>query len=75
MAKESIPPANLHGINHIRKASQVFPGGRKTLALMLSTVLLVLVFSTYYPAQVFYDSPMPTHTSHQMTITSMPLTH
>uniref|UniRef100_A0ACD5US94 Uncharacterized protein n=1 Tax=Avena sativa TaxID=4498 RepID=A0ACD5US94_AVESA len=68
---ESIPPPDLNGTNHIRKPRQILPGGGRTLALMLSTVVFVFVFSHYYPEkiQIFYGSPQPTHTYHQTAIT------
>ncbi|KAM3387508.1 hypothetical protein ACQJBY_010385 [Aegilops geniculata] len=67
MAKKSIPPPNLHGINPIRNSSKKIPGGRK-LALILSAVVFVLVSSTYYPEQVFYGAREPTHNSQQTAI-------
>ncbi|XP_062227401.1 xyloglucan O-acetyltransferase 3-like [Phragmites australis] len=69
MAEETIPP-NLRGLNHIRDATHVFPGTRKTLALMLTTVLLILVLSTHYPEPTVYYCSMPTDISHQTAITS-----
>uniref|UniRef100_A0A0D9W5Y3 Uncharacterized protein n=1 Tax=Leersia perrieri TaxID=77586 RepID=A0A0D9W5Y3_9ORYZ len=70
MAKKKNSPPNLHGSNYIQNASEVFPFGRKTLGLMLLSVLLVLVLSAYYPEQIFLYSPMPAHNSHQTAISS-----
>ncbi|CAM0904287.1 unnamed protein product [Alopecurus aequalis] len=68
---ESIPPPNLHGTNSNRKLRQILPGGRRTLAVILSTVVFVLVFANYYPEpnRISYGSPEPTHTYHQTAIT------
>ncbi|KAL6650867.1 hypothetical protein ACP70R_009792 [Stipagrostis hirtigluma subsp. patula] len=68
VAEESIPTPNLHGLKHIRETTHVIPGGGKTLALMLTTTLLVIVLRTQYPVQTFYFSLMPTHTSHETAI-------
>ena len=70
---ESIPPPNLHRTNPIRKSSQILPGGRGTLAVILSTVVFVFAFANYYPEQIqsYYGSPEPTHTSHQTIIAGM----
>lgn len=71
MAKGKNSPPNLHGPNYIRNASDVFPCGRKTLGMMLLSVLLVLVLSAYSPEQIFLYPPMPAHNSHQTAINSM----
>ncbi|CAL5068313.1 unnamed protein product [Urochloa decumbens] len=67
MDKESAASPNLHGRNHIRKPTHVFtyvfPDGR-TLAVMLTAVLFVLLLSTYHP-ETFYHYPMRTHISAQ----------
>lgn len=73
MNKDSTPPSNLHGRNHIRTPTHVFPGGRKTLALMLTIGLILFFLSTYHPATNLYYSPMPTHFSLQETKTGTPL--
>nr|XP_025880740.1 protein ALTERED XYLOGLUCAN 4-like [Oryza sativa Japonica Group] len=70
MAKGKNSPPNLHGPNYIRNASDVFPCGRKTLGMMLLSVLLVLVLSAYSPEQIFLYPPMPAHNSHQTAINS-----
>uniref|UniRef100_A0A0E0PA88 Uncharacterized protein n=1 Tax=Oryza rufipogon TaxID=4529 RepID=A0A0E0PA88_ORYRU len=70
MAKGKNSPPNLHGPNYIRNASDVFPCGRKTLGMMLLSVLLVLVLSAYSPEQIFLYPPMPAQNSHQTAINS-----
>nr|CAB3451539.1 unnamed protein product [Digitaria exilis] len=65
MDKGNTASPNLHGRNrdHIRKPSHVFPDGR-TLAVMLTAVIFVLLLSTYHP-ETFYQYPMRTHISAQ----------
>lgn len=72
MNKETAPPPNPHGRNNVRTPTHVFPGGRKTLALMLTTGLFVFLLSTYHPAAL-YHSPMATHISPQETKIGAPL--
>jgi len=75
MAKESVAPPDLHGRNHTRRPTHVFPGGRTValaLAVMVTTVLFVLLLPTQHPATL-YRSPMPTHISPLETKTGMHL--
>ncbi|CAL5067846.1 unnamed protein product [Urochloa decumbens] len=59
--RESAASPNLHGRNHIRTPTHVFPDGR-TLAVMLTAVLFILLLSTYqYHPETFYNYPMRTH--------------
>lgn len=73
MAKESVAPPDLHGRNHTRRPTHVFPGGRTVaLAVMVTTVLFILLLPTRHPA-AFYRSPMPTHISPPEMKTGTPL--
>jgi len=72
MAKESVAPPDLHGRNHTRRPTHVFPCGRTVaLAVMVTTVLFVLL-PTHHPATL-YRSPMPTHISPLEMKTGTPL--
>ena len=63
---------DLHGRNHTRRPTHVFPGGRTVaLAVMVTTVLFVLL-PTHHPATL-YRSPMPTHISPLEMKTGTPL--
>jgi len=67
MDKESPPLPNRHGRSHIRTPTHVFPGGRNTLALMLTTGLFILLLSTHHPA-TFYRYPMPTERERRKSV-------
>jgi hypothetical protein len=73
MAKESeFIPRPKYGTDVLRKPRQILPGGR-TVALVLSTMVFLLIFSNIYPdqTQIFYGSPEPTQASHQTSIAGM----
>uniref|UniRef100_J3LYP1 Uncharacterized protein n=1 Tax=Oryza brachyantha TaxID=4533 RepID=J3LYP1_ORYBR len=71
MGKGKSSSQSLHGPNYTQNASEAFPCGRKTIAMMLLSLLLVLVLSAYYPEQIFWYSPMPKHIYHQTAINRM----